>query len=142
MTAQPLFQFGTVALDPASDCRVVRFQAALGEQFFDIAERERVPKIPTHGATISSGAVCRHLKIAGRIALFMISSGYQSQTAKVATHPTIEQWEQQRRVQKQAEAKRRHAEFEASLYISVVDDYLRGSTNLTVCSSNSRILRS
>ena len=40
MTAQPLLQFGTVALDPAPDCRVVRFQAALAEQLFDIAERE------------------------------------------------------------------------------------------------------
>ena len=26
MTAQPLFQFGTVALDPAPDCRVGRLQ--------------------------------------------------------------------------------------------------------------------
>ena len=50
MTAQPLFQFGTVALDPAPDCGVVRFQAALAEQFFDIAERERVPKVPAHSA--------------------------------------------------------------------------------------------
>ena len=36
MTAQPLLQFGTVALDPAPDGRVVRFQAALAEQLFDI----------------------------------------------------------------------------------------------------------
>ena len=50
MTAQPLLQFGTVALDPAPDGRVVRFQAALAEQLFDIAERERIPKIPAHGA--------------------------------------------------------------------------------------------
>ena len=50
MTAQPLLQFGTVALDPAPDCRVVRFQAALAEQLFDIAERERIPKVPAHGA--------------------------------------------------------------------------------------------
>ena len=50
MTAQPLLQFGTVALDPAPDCRVVRFQAALAEQLFDIAQRERVPKVPVHGA--------------------------------------------------------------------------------------------
>ena len=50
MTAQPLLQFGTVALDSAPDCRVVRFQAALAEQFFDMAERERVPKVPTHSA--------------------------------------------------------------------------------------------
>ena len=50
MTAQPLLQFGTVALDPAPDCRGVRLQAALAEQLFDIAERERVPKGPAHGA--------------------------------------------------------------------------------------------
>ncbi len=48
--AQPLLQFGTVALDPAPDCRVVRLQAALAEQLFGIAERERVPKGPAHGA--------------------------------------------------------------------------------------------
>jgi transposase InsO family protein len=28
---------------------VIRLQTALGEQLFDIAERERVPKIPAHG---------------------------------------------------------------------------------------------
>ena len=50
MTAQPLFQFGTGALAPAPDGRVVRLQAALGEQLFDIAERERVPKVPAYGA--------------------------------------------------------------------------------------------
>ena len=50
-SCRPLFQFGTVALDPAPDCRVVRFfQAALVEQPFDIAQRERVPKAPAHGA--------------------------------------------------------------------------------------------
>ena len=50
MTAQPRLQFRTVALDPAPDCRVVCLQAALAEQLFDIAERERVPKVPAHGA--------------------------------------------------------------------------------------------
>ena len=77
MTAQPLFQFGTVALAPAPDCRVVRLQAALGEQLFDIAERARVPKDQRAAQRISVGSVCRHLKIAGRIAFFTISSGYQ-----------------------------------------------------------------
>jgi hypothetical protein len=28
---------------------VIRLQTALGEQLFDIAQRERIPKIPTHG---------------------------------------------------------------------------------------------
>ena len=49
-SCRPLFQFGTVALDPAPDCRVVRFQDALAEQLFDITQRERVPKGPAYGA--------------------------------------------------------------------------------------------
>ena len=49
MTVQPLFQFGTVTLNAAPDRRVIDLQTALGEQLFDIAERQRVPKIPVHG---------------------------------------------------------------------------------------------
>src|ERR1035437_2052492 len=49
MTAQPLLQFGTVTLNPTPDRRVIRLQSALGEQLFDIAQRDRVPKIPAHG---------------------------------------------------------------------------------------------
>ena len=55
MTAQPLLQFGTVVLDPAPDGRVVRFQAALAEQLFDIAERERVPQVPAHSTKNQRG---------------------------------------------------------------------------------------
>ena len=62
MTAQPLLQFGTVALDPAPDCRVVRFQAALAEQLFDITERERIPKVPAHGAQNQLGLGLSPLK--------------------------------------------------------------------------------
>jgi hypothetical protein len=46
-------------------------------------------------------------------------------TALAPLKRTIEQREQQRRAQKQAEAKRRHAAFEALHYISYVDDCLR-----------------
>src|ERR1022692_2757926 len=49
MTAQPLLQFGTVTLNPTPDRRVIHLQTALGEQLFDIAERQRVAKIPAHG---------------------------------------------------------------------------------------------
>ena len=55
MTAQPLLQFWTVALAPAPDGRVVRLQAALAEQIFDITERERVPKVPAYGAQNQPG---------------------------------------------------------------------------------------
>ena len=88
MTAQPFLQFGTVALDPVPNCRVVHFQAALAEQLFDITERERVPQVPATAHRISAGSVCRHLKIAGRIAFFTISLGYQPPPATVATQPT------------------------------------------------------
>ena len=50
LTAQPLFQFGTVTLHPTPDRRVIRLQTALGEQFFDIAQRQRVAEIPAHRA--------------------------------------------------------------------------------------------
>src|ERR1700719_1309921 len=49
MTAQPLFQFGTVTLNPTPDRRVIHLQTALGEQLYDIAQRQRVAKIPAHG---------------------------------------------------------------------------------------------
>ena len=50
MTAQPLLQLGTGVLDPAPDGRGVRFQTALAEPLFAIAERERVPQGPAHSA--------------------------------------------------------------------------------------------
>ena len=87
MTAQPLLQFGTVALDPAPDCRVVRFQAALAEQLFDIAERERIPKAPAHGAQNQLGLGLSPLKDRRSDACLMISSGYQPPSAKVVTQP-------------------------------------------------------
>jgi len=50
MTPQSHFQFGTVSLHPTPDRRVIRLQTALGELLFDIAQRERVTKIPADGA--------------------------------------------------------------------------------------------
>ena len=46
---------GVVALDPAPDCRVVHLHAALAEPPFDIAEQERVPKVPAYGAQNQPG---------------------------------------------------------------------------------------
>ncbi len=78
----------TVALDPAPACRVVRLQAALAEQLFDIRNESEYRRCQRTAQRISSGSVCRHLKIAGRLAFFMISSDYQPPAAKVATQPT------------------------------------------------------
>ena len=88
MTAQPLLQFRTVALDPAPDCRVVRLQAAFAEQLCDIAERERVPQVPAHGAKNQRGLGLSPLEDRRSDRLFVISSGYQPPSAKVATQPS------------------------------------------------------
>src|ERR1035437_3424497 len=87
MTAQPLLQFGTVTLNPAPDRRVIGLQTALGEQLFDIAERERVAKIP---APATKNPPRRRLP-----PLEDCRSGYvlhdlfrlPATPAKVATHP-------------------------------------------------------
>ena len=70
MTAQPLLQFRTVTLDPAPDCRVVRLQAAFAEQLFDIAERERVPRLPTHGAKNQFGLGLSPLEESGPVVAY------------------------------------------------------------------------
>jgi hypothetical protein len=49
MTAQSLVQCVIVTLYPTPNSRAIHLQPALGEQLFDIAERERVPQIPAHG---------------------------------------------------------------------------------------------
>src|SRR5580704_15916644 len=40
MTTQPLFQFGTVTLNPTPDRRVIHLQTALCEQLYHFAQRE------------------------------------------------------------------------------------------------------
>src|SRR5580704_4147788 len=50
VTAQPLIQFGTITLNPTPDRRVICLQSALGKQLLHIGKRQRVPKIPAHGA--------------------------------------------------------------------------------------------
>jgi hypothetical protein len=87
MPAQPLLQFGTVTLNPRPDSRVIRLQAALGEQLFDIAQRQRVPKIPAHG---TKNQLRRRLPpLEDRRSGYVIHglSGYQPTPTKVATHP-------------------------------------------------------
>jgi hypothetical protein len=46
LPAPPLFQFRTVTLHPTPDRRVIRRQPTLGEQLFDVTQRERAAQIP------------------------------------------------------------------------------------------------
>src|SRR5215472_4882300 len=87
MTAQSLCQCGTVTLHPTPDGRVIRLQTALSEQLFDIAQRERAPKIPAHGTKNQLWCRLRHLKIVGRVACFTVLSGYQPSPPKLQHIP-------------------------------------------------------
>ena len=90
MTAQPLLQFGTVALDPAPDCRVVRLQAALAEQFFDIAERELIPQVPMHSAKNQLGLRLSPLEDRRSDYLSHDLFILPAPSAKLATQPIVE----------------------------------------------------
>jgi hypothetical protein len=89
MTAQPLFQFGTVTLNPAPDRRVIGLQTAFGEQLFDIAERERVPKIPAHGTKNQLRRRLPPLEDCRSGCVLHDLFRLPATPAKVATHPAI-----------------------------------------------------
>ena len=93
MTAQPLLQFGTVTLNPTPDRRVIRLQTAFGEQLFDIAERERVPKIPAHGT--KNQLRCRLPPLEDCRSGYVLHGLFRlpATPAKVATHPIRQQTE-------------------------------------------------
>ena len=55
---------------------MIRLQAALGEQLFDLAQREPVAKIPAHGTKNQLRRRLPHLNIAGRVACFTVFSAY------------------------------------------------------------------
>ena len=57
------------------------------ELFEEIRNESEYRRYQRTAQRISSGSVCRHLKIAGRIVFFMIFSSYQPPSAKVATQP-------------------------------------------------------
>jgi hypothetical protein len=87
MMAQPLFQCGTITLHPTPDRRVIRLQTALGEQFFDIAQRERVPKIPAHGTKNQLGRRLPPLEDCRSACVLHSLFTPPTTPAKVATHP-------------------------------------------------------
>ena len=85
MMAQPFLQFGTVALDPVPVWSTSRPRSLSSSATSRNESEYRRYQRTAH--KISAGSVCRHLKIAGRIAFFIISLGYQSPPATVATQP-------------------------------------------------------
>ena len=69
MPPQAPFQFRAIPLHPTPHRRVIGFQATFLRELFDIAQRQRVSKIPTDCTKNECGSVCRYLKTVGRIAM-------------------------------------------------------------------------
>src|SRR5271170_632653 len=88
MTAQPLFQRGAVTLNPTPDRRVIRRQTALAEQLFDIAQRERVAKIPAYGTQNQLWRRLPPLEDCRSGCVLHDRFSLPADPAKVATHPT------------------------------------------------------
>jgi len=82
-----LFQFGTVSLHPTPDRRVIRLKTALGEQPFDIAQRERVAKIPAHGTKNQLRRRLPPLEDCRSGCVLHVLFSLLAFPAKVATHP-------------------------------------------------------
>src|SRR5690242_4535013 len=55
MPPHPLFQSRAIALHPSPHRRVIGLQAALLHELFDIAQRQRVSKVPTNGTKNECG---------------------------------------------------------------------------------------
>jgi hypothetical protein len=66
---------------------VVGLQSTFLQKLFNVPKRQRIPKVPADGAENEDSSVCRHLKIAVRVAIFRVPSGYQTRIDSVATQP-------------------------------------------------------
>jgi hypothetical protein len=77
------------SLYPTPDRRLIRLQTALDEQLFDIAERERVAKIPANGT--NNQLRCRLPPLEDRRSGCVLHGLFRlpATPAKVATHPGI-----------------------------------------------------
>src|SRR6516162_7416821 len=87
MLSQSLLQLRAVILHPTPNCCVIDIETALLQQFLNIAQRERIAKIPPDGTKDDAGFGLPPLEDRGSGYHFAIVSRHHSATLKVATHP-------------------------------------------------------
>jgi hypothetical protein len=88
MLSQSLLQLRAVTLHPAPDGCVVDVETTLLEQFLNIAQRQRIAKIPPDRTKDDAGFGLPPFEDRGSD-YFAILSRHQPATLKVATHPVI-----------------------------------------------------
>ncbi len=87
MPSQSPFQLRAVILHPAPDGCVIDIETALLQQLFNIAQRQRIAKIPPHRTEYEAGFGLTSFEDRGSGYHFAILSRHQQATLKVATHP-------------------------------------------------------
>src|SRR5271165_5392951 len=88
MLSQSLLQLRAVILHPAPDRCVIDIETTLLQQLLNIAQRERIAKIPPDGTKDDAGFGLAPFEDCGSGYHFAILSHHQPATLKVATHPS------------------------------------------------------
>ncbi len=87
MLSQSLLQLRAGLLHPAPNCCVIDIEIALLQQLLNIAQRERIAKIPPHRTQYEAGFGLPPFEDRGSGSHFAILSRHQPATLKAATHP-------------------------------------------------------
>jgi hypothetical protein len=87
MRSQSLLQLRAVILHPAPDRCVIDMETALFQQFLNIAQRQRIAKIPPYRTNYEAGFGLTPFEDRGSGYHFAILSRHQPAALKVATHP-------------------------------------------------------
>jgi hypothetical protein len=87
MLSQSLLQLRAVILHPAPDRCVIDIETTLFQQLLNIAQRERIAKIPPDGTEDDAGFGLPPFEDCGSGYDFAILSRHHPATLKVATHP-------------------------------------------------------
>jgi hypothetical protein len=89
MPSQSLLQLRAVILHPAPNCGVVDIETTLLQQFLNVAQRERIAKIPPDCTKDDAGFGLPPFEDRGSGDHFAILSCHHPAILKVATHPAF-----------------------------------------------------
>src|SRR5271165_5291067 len=89
MPSQSLLQLRAIILHPAPDRCVIDIETALFQQLLNVAQRQRIAKIPPDRAEYETGFGLPPFEDRGSGYHFAILSRHQPAALKVVTHPSV-----------------------------------------------------
>jgi hypothetical protein len=111
MLSQSLLQLRALILHPAPDRCVIDMETTLFQQFLNIAQRQRIAKIPPYRTNYEAGFGLTPFEDRGSGYHFAILSRHQPAALKVATHP------HERKTREQANPKPNCTVCEGSMWV-------------------------